>query len=1456
MNHSVLRRAAATALAILTVSVVGATSAQADVTNGTFESGTDPWWSYEATLANVDGQLCATSDKPNRWDAGVGQNGIVMTAGDKQIDFTVTGSGTFKVNVETPENTNVLGQEFTVDGTETFSYDFTAAETANGKVLFEVGGDSAGHTVCFDNISVTDVAAEPTTVFSHDFASGNPGFWSYTNGGATYAINDADGMLCYTTDAANRWDAGLGFNGWTSVAGEATLSFDVKGLGTYKANVEVPDGTSQLAQEFTLTDAAEWSHQTFDFDIAAGTGKLVFEVGGEDVCFDNITLSVVEATGPEEPEEPALQGGVNLLDNGNFGAGVAPWSAYGHTGAVDDGAYCGTVAGPLADPWSAGLGQNDIQLPAGDYEFSFDASTTGSFTALVQQNGGAYTTYASTAVTGADMTTYTLNFTLAAPVASANLQFHFGPLAAEESYTFCIDDVFLGAPAVEYVTNGTFDDGDESPWQADGVAGIWIGSGAFCVQVPAGTTNPWDVNVHYDGMALPAGPYTLKFSAYGTGGPMRAIVGLGAAPYTVYAEHISTPTEAFEDQTVYFTMNQPSDNAQIAFQVGGSSTAWTFCIDDVSLVSGGEKPPYAPETGPRVKVNQLGYLTDGPQRATLVTDATDPVEWELKRTSDSETVASGMSTPKGDDASSGENVHVIDFATVTAEGEYVLTADGDTSYPFTIGDGIYTKLLPDALSYFYLVRSGIDIDAAIVGDDYARPAGHVSEAGGSDTNQGDYNVGCQPAEESQSVYGEPWTCDYTLDVVGGWYDAGDHGKYVVNGGIATAQLLGTWERALRAGPDAMAALGDGALSVPEHGNGIPDVLDEAKWELDFMRSMMVPEGEDLAGMVHHKVHDYGWTGLPLLPHQDAKVRYLHRPSTAATLNLAATAAQGSRLFAELDPDYAATLLNDAETAWAAALAHPEIYATGADGSNGGGPYNDSDVSDEFYWAAAELFLTTGESQYADFLEDSPIATANSFPTGAFSWDSLGAIAKIDLATVDSDFSGRLAIADQVIAGAQSIAAVQNGEAFGQALPADKFVWGSSSQVVNNIVVLAAGHDLTGSADLREAAYESMDYVLGRNAMANSYITGYGTQYSQNQHSRWFAAQLNAELPHPPVGSLAGGANSNASTWDPTFAALYPGGDCAPQKCYVDDITSWSTNEITVNWNSALSAAASFLTSPNARVALPDRPFVTAPTPTVTGSKTLGGTLKAVVGTWEPTPTKVTYQWLRNGAPISGAKSSTYKVTLADSGKKISVKVTAQKTGYVTASKTSSQVTLPKFFTKTGTPWITGIAVTGHTLKASVGTWSPKPSSLTYQWYRDGKPIANAKGTSYKLTRADAGARITVTVTGKRAGYATVTKTSAAKTVAKLWFSGWAVPRITGTLQVGHVQTAHVGTWSPKPTSYGYQWYRNGVAIKGATKGQYKLVAADRGTFISVKVTAHKKGYHDLSIRGSKVTRVR
>lgn len=742
------------------------------------------------------------------------------------------------------------------------------------------------------------------------------------------------------------------------------------------------------------------------------------------------------------------------------------------------------------------------------------------------------------------------------------------------------------------------DDGGSAAWTATANLLLEIDDGEICTDVPGGTVNPWDAIIMLDGMPLVrAEGYRFAFEAeaeaVGAGddddddddgdgtvtGPVRALVQMPVAPWTSYVEILETVGSDEMRYAAEFASPVTRDDAQIAFQIGGSAEPWRLCLEDIEFVAGIPIEFYTAETGPTVRVNQLGYLPDGPKRATIVTDAATPLAWTVLDSAGIG-VASGMTTPRGYDASAGVNIHTADFSALAATGDgFTLTVEGEpASYPFSIRSDLYDPLRIDALSYYYPVRSGIEIDGAIAGAAYARPAGHVSVAGGPGPNQGDWAVPCQPPEVSQQVYGEPWTCAYMLDVVGGWYDAGDHGKYVVNGGISAAQLMATWERALLLGAEAEAALGDGSLPVPEAGNGVPDILDEVRWELEWMLTMVVPAGDPLVGLVHHKIHDNEWTGLPLMPHLDPKIRELHRPSTAATLNLAAVAAQGSRLFRPYDPGFADGLLAAARSAYQAAQGTPALYATPEDGASGGGPYDDTDVADEFYWAAAELFITTGEAQYLTDLRASPHWDGPTFVPYAFDWKYVSGFARVQLATVPSALpaSDLAAIRASVAAGADGFLALQAGQHFGHPYAPESglYDWGSTHLVVQNALVLAAAHELTGDDRYRDGALEAMDYVLGRNALNISYITGYGTVFAENQHSRWFAAQVDSSLPHPPNGALSGGPNS--SIQDPVVQNLFGIQGCAPQICYIDDINSWATNEITINWNAALSQMASFL----------------------------------------------------------------------------------------------------------------------------------------------------------------------------------------------------------------------------------------------------------------------------------------
>ncbi|MCX7681167.1 MAG: glycoside hydrolase family 9 protein, partial [Anaerolineae bacterium] len=161
----------------------------------------------------------------------------------------------------------------------------------------------------------------------------------------------------------------------------------------------------------------------------------------------------------------------------------------------------------------------------------------------------------------------------------------------------------------------------------------------------------------------------------------------------------------------------------------------------------------------------------------------------------------------------------------------------------------------------------------------------------------------------------------------------------------------------------------------------------------------------------------------------------------------------------------------------------------------------------------------------------------------------------------------------IIATADTYVSILNREGYLVPFDASKgYWWGSNSSILNSIILMALAYDFTGEVTYLNGVSEGMDYILGRNALAQSYVTGYGERPTQNPHHRFWAHQKNPRYPPPPPGALAGGPNSYLQ--DP-YAESHLAG-CAPQKCYVDHIDSYSTNEVAINWNAPLAWVAAFL----------------------------------------------------------------------------------------------------------------------------------------------------------------------------------------------------------------------------------------------------------------------------------------
>ncbi len=578
-----------------------------------------------------------------------------------------------------------------------------------------------------------------------------------------------------------------------------------------------------------------------------------------------------------------------------------------------------------------------------------------------------------------------------------------------------------------------------------------------------------------------------------------------------------------------------------------------------------------------VHMNQTGFLPTGVKRAVVQNASTKPLQWRLMDAA-GRTRASGLTSLFGNDPWSGSHVHRVDFSSFGKTGRgYRLIVGGAQSRSFAVSPTTYVRLPHDALAYFYHNRAGTPILAHFAGGpQWARPAGHLPE-----------RASCVKGTDSK---GNLWPgCDYTVDVTGGWYDAGDHGKYVVNGGIALWTLLNLYERQRALGT--ASPFEDGKAAIPEGGNGVNDLLDEARWEMEFFLKMQVPEGTrlslpvgtkrteagmkftvvDASGMAHHKLASERWTSLPMAPHADPLKRQLFPPSTSATLNLAAAAAQCARIWREINPAFSGRCLAAAERAFAAARRNPEIYAL-AD-FTGSGAYGDNDVSDEFYWAAAELFLTTGRTGYRQAVTGSPHFQTQ-VPTEA-SWPRVATLGTMSLALLPT----QLTAADVQRLRGSLIAAADRflGETdkVGYAIPyaPEGYPWGSTSSVLNRAMLLALAHDFTRNARYRNGVIDAMDYLLGRNPLDRSFVSGYGARPMQNPHHRFWARQLDPKFPPPPPGALSGGPNNRSMT-DEIGTTMK--GKCAPQMCWADDIRAFSLNEVAVNWNAPLVWVATYL----------------------------------------------------------------------------------------------------------------------------------------------------------------------------------------------------------------------------------------------------------------------------------------
>lgn len=792
----------------------------------------------------------------------------------------------------------------------------------------------------------------------------------------------------------------------------------------------------------------------------------------------------------------------------------------------------------------------------------------------------------------------------------------------------------MDVSAGEQLGQTNFDDGIGLPWHVcesiPGEMDFELKDGAYYVTIvnPGGAErggeDRWDCQFRYRGLKMVkehtykisyeitadhAGQYYTKIGNYDAVTVGTANAGevwhsnTNAGDYGSNWGLISIGANETKKVEMEFTPMESIDVAEWTFHLGGAGQytpqdcfpeGTVIKFDNMSLIdTTSDENDYVPEEEyqrAEVLLNQLGYYKGMDKKATLVSDSEKPVAYSIYDSSDKE-VYSGESEPKGADEDSGDDVHILDFSDfdTAGSGYYIKAENGASSHTFEISsDGnLYSDMLYDSLKYFYHNRSGIDIEEQYVGDaQWARNAGHNPDKATTEIiNDG-----------SSWDYSE----DYTIDVTGGWYDAGDHGKYIVNGGISVWTMQNQYERTLYSANDYAKIYGDGTMNIPESGNDYPDILDEARYEIEFMLKMIVPDDSEYAGMVYHKIHDETWTGLAVKPEDDDQPRIIKPPTTAATLNVSAVCAQAYRLWKDIDEDFADECLAAAKKTYAAAQKFPDRYAP-LDEAVGGGAYGDDNVTDEFYWAASELFISTDEKDYLNDMKDSehylemPVKLSGGEDVdtvGSFNWGNTAALGTLSLMVTDNDLdkSDLDTAKDNIKAAADYYIDLENEQGYGIPLAQCRiynvdttgYPWGSNSFVVNSAIVMAYAYDISDDSKYLNGVSEAMDYIMGRNPMDYSYVTGYGSHYAENPHHRFWSNQIDPLLPKAPSGVLVGGPNSGMQ--DPWVkGAGWKLGEKAPQLCYLDNIEAWSVNECTINWNTPLAWVSGYLTQQNCAV---------------------------------------------------------------------------------------------------------------------------------------------------------------------------------------------------------------------------------------------------------------------------------
>jgi endoglucanase len=459
-----------------------------------------------------------------------------------------------------------------------------------------------------------------------------------------------------------------------------------------------------------------------------------------------------------------------------------------------------------------------------------------------------------------------------------------------------------------------------------------------------------------------------------------------------------------------------------------------------------------------------------------------------------------------------EKLWTADFSKLSDPGEYRLDVAGvGQSPPFRVGKDVYLEPYRTAMLGMYLWRCGTAVSAKYNGRVYAHDACHMDDA------YFDF-VGGGHAKK---------------DGVGGWHDAGDYNKYVVNAGFTVGAMLDAWEQF---GP----RIKDIPLSMPPaQGGGMPGFLGEVRWELDWLLTMQMDDGR-----VYHKLSTQKFGGF-ILPEKETTPRFFTSWSSAATADFIAIMAMAARIYEPYDKSFAQRCLEVATKSYEYLAAHPQNHPADLAGFSTGA-YQANDASRRL-WAAVEMWQTTGEDRYLKDFE-ARARTASSKFDRACGWANVRDLAMYtyllskrpgpDAELLEAVRKNLLAAADQI---------VKSRDAHGYARPLGTvYYWGCNGDVAQQVQTLQVANLLSPNRKYIDTALDAVGYLFGRNYFGRSFMTGVGFDPPIHPHDRRSGAAHLGAWP----GYLVGGGWPRPADWH-------------------DDQNNYRVNEIAINWNATL-----------------------------------------------------------------------------------------------------------------------------------------------------------------------------------------------------------------------------------------------------------------------------------------------